>query len=252
VKEERIYHHIVGPETERVDMDIKKLLAPRIEKHCLSLYESGEHKHAAREALVQVELAMRERARLGADSFGARLVQRVFKGHEGVMLKVPLGDDLQEKAQKYFEAVFLYYRNYVAHDGAQLNEISSLRILFIASELLEMLQASSLTLADKGGIEGLTRIMDCGSPQMLLKLLELLDGYWMPALTYDGLFEMLYNNGFSDEQFQSTIEISLIVMSDFTVRDPQFDGLEEMERLDLTELGHQVVELVRTNCQVTS
>jgi len=230
-------------------MDINKLLAPRIEKHCLSLYESGEHKHAAREALVQVELAMRERARLGADSFGARLVQRVFKGHEGVVLKVPLGDDLQEKAQKYFEAVFSYYRNYVAHDGAQIDEVSSLRIMFIASELLEMLQASSLTLADRGGIEGLVRIMDCGSPQKLVKLLELLDEYWMPELTYDGLFEMLYKNGFSDEQFQSTIEIGLIVMSDFLAQDPLFEELDKMERLDLTELGHQVVELSRKSCQ---
>lgn len=228
-----------------MDMDIKKLLAPRIEKNCLSLYESGEHKHAAREALVQVELALREKARLGSDSFGAGLIQRAFKGHQGVVLKVPLGDDLQEKAQKYFEAVFSYYRNYIAHDGTHIDEVLSLRILFIASDLLEILQASSLSLADRGGIKGLVRIMECGSTQKLVKLLQLLDGYCMPEQTYDGLFEMLYKNGFNDEQFQATFEIGLIIMSNFCAQDPLFEDLDEMERLDLTELGRQVVELAK-------
>lgn len=35
---------------------------------------------------------------------------------------MPLGDNLQEKAQKYFEDVFSYFRNYVTHDGAYIDE----------------------------------------------------------------------------------------------------------------------------------
>jgi uncharacterized protein (TIGR02391 family) len=227
-------------------MDIKLLLAPRIEKHCRGLLESGEYKHAAREALVQVELALRGKTRLGPEFFGTRLIQRVFKGHQGVVLKVPLGEELQQKAQNYFEGVFSYYRNYVAHDGAYIDEASSVRILIIASELLEMLAASSLSLEDLGGIEGLTRVIQCENPKRLLELLLLLDGYWMPELTYDGLFEELYKNGFSDEQFQLVFELGLVFMNGFQTHDPMFEELTEMERLELTELGGQVVEQIKT------
>lgn len=232
-----------------MDMNINKLLAPRIEKHCLSLYESGQHKHAAREAMVQVELALKEKGRLGSESYGVRLIERIFKGHQGVILKVPLGDNLQEKAQKYFEGVFSYYRNYVAHDGAHIDERSSLRILFIASELLEMLQASSLTLADRGGIKGIVRIVDCGSQQKLVDLLRLLDGYCMPELTYDGLFETVYMSGFSDNQFESIMEIGLIKMTYSQAEDPVTGEIENMERLVLTELGHEILETSNTSLE---
>ncbi len=225
-----------------MEIDIKKLLAPRIKKHCLSLYQSGEYKHASREAMVQVELALRERGRLGSESFGKGLIQRLFKGHQGVLLRVPLGDDLQEVAQKYFEGVFSYYRNYTAHDGARIDELSSLRILVVASELLEMLNASALTISDRGGIEGIVRLVNCGTSQRLLELLRLLDGYWMPELTYDGLFEDLYKSGFNDDHLESIIEIGLIEMSKFTGEDPWNEKPETMERFNLTELGRQVLK----------
>lgn len=227
-----------------MDECVKKLLAPRIEKHCLSLYESGQHKHAAREAMVQVELALRERGRLGSDCFGLGLIQRVFKGHQGVLLKVPLGDELQEKARRYFEAVFSYYRNYVAHDGTRIDERSSLRILLIASELLEMLDACALTLADRGGIEGLVRVVDCGTPQRVADLLLLLDGYWTYADSYDGLFEELAEKGFGSEQLESVFDIGLVEMHCSKGENflPAKDDLVDMEDITLTELGRQVME----------
>lgn len=225
-----------------MEIDIKKVLAPRIEKHCLSLYEAGAYKHASREAMVQVELALRERGRLGSESFGKGLIQRIFKGHQGVLLRVPLGDDLQDDAQKYFEGVFSYYRNYTAHDGARIDESSSLRIMVIASELLEMLNASALTLSDRGGIEGIVRVVNCSTPQRLVELLRLLDGYWMPKLTYDGLFENLYESGFDDDHLESIIEIGLIEMNKFVGKDLGNNEPETMERFELTELGHQVIE----------
>lgn len=160
-----------------MDYELRALLAPRITKHCLQLLQDGHFKHAAREAMVQVEMALKEKGRIEGIQYGATLIGNLFAGKEGVKLRVPLGEELQPKAEQYFRGVFSYYRNYTAHDGSKIGEKISLRILIIASELLDLIDASELTLADSGGVEGLVRA-GFGSTKRLRELLAVLDGYF--------------------------------------------------------------------------
>jgi hypothetical protein len=122
---------------------------------------------------------------------GAQLIGNLFAGKAGVKLCVPLGEELQNHAKKYFKGVFSYYRNYAAHDGSAIDEKIALRILIIASELLELIDASDLTLTDSGGVDGLVRIGQFANDKRLGVLLTLLDNYHMPESTYDGLYEDL-------------------------------------------------------------
>ena len=45
-----------------MEVNIKTLLHPRIEKHCEILFDDGHYKHAASEAMIQVELALKEKS----------------------------------------------------------------------------------------------------------------------------------------------------------------------------------------------
>lgn len=79
---------------------IKKLLAPRITKHCLPQFQGRFFKDAAREAMVQVEMALKEKGKVEGRTFGANLIGNLFSGEKGVRLRVPLGEEQQTDAGK--------------------------------------------------------------------------------------------------------------------------------------------------------
>ena len=137
-----------------MDEKFLTLIAPRIEKHCLPLFDAGFFKDSAREALVQVEKAMKEKGKTGTKMYGVRLIKGLFEGKKGYIAESSSGEDLQESAKEYFKGVFSYYRNYVAHDGSLVDDKIALRILIVASELLELIESSELKLTDRGGVEG--------------------------------------------------------------------------------------------------
>ncbi|MFA6013317.1 MAG: TIGR02391 family protein [Desulfobacteraceae bacterium] len=231
------------------------LIAPRIEKHCVSLFDGGFFKESAREALVQVEKAIKEKGKTGNTLYGVRLIKNLFEGKEGVLLRVPLGEDLQEYAKEYFKGVFSYYRNYVAHDGSLVDEKIALRILIVASELLELIELSELTLTDRGGIKELVRIGNFESEERLLTLLGILDNYHMPESTYDGLFEMLAMNGFKDSALEQAINLGLVEMQHGQVEIPSrgpYPEYEEYEWFKLSETGKEITGATTTAQQQTA
>jgi hypothetical protein len=228
-----------------MDNKLLTLIAPRIQKNCTSLFDDGYYKESARDALVQVEKALKEKGEIGNKLYGVQLINSLFKCKGEVLLKVPLGEELQEKAREYFNGVFSYYRNYVAHDGALINDKIALRILVLSSELLELIESSELTLDDCGGINGIVRIGDFGSDKKLHTLLSLLDGYSMPESTYDGLFEMLAINGYEDESLEQAIRLGLLEMHSGQAEMPissRYQEYENYEWFKLTQLGKEIMQ----------
>lgn len=234
-----------------MDDSIKQLLSPRLVKNCVPLFDDGHFMHAARDAMVQVEIALKEKGKVDdIQQFGARLIGNLFAGKTGVKLCVPLGDDLQNEAKKYFKGVFSYYRNYTAHDGSRIDKKTALRIFIIASELLELINASHLTLTDSGGVDGLVRIGEFGSVNRLGALLTLLNNYNMPESTYDGLYEDLANSGFGESELESVFDLNLVVMHSSVHEAPNDcfgDGSATIEWFELTELGQTALQAINEN-----
>jgi len=208
----------------------------------MPLLRDGHYKNAAREAMVLVEKALRRKGRVEDMQFGKQLIVNLFAGKQGVKLRVPLGDELQKQAELYFKGVFSYYRNYVAHDGDNISERIAYRVLIVASELLELIDATELTLTEKGGLDALVRVGNFGSPERLASLLKLLDGYHMPDETYDGLFESLAENGFDQPDLDAVFYLDLVRMHSALVGDHErlqtsLIEIEKMEWFELTDLG---------------
>lgn len=194
--------------------DLETYLSPRIKKHCFPLFENGHFKHAAHEAMIQVEQALKEKGQVHDNRFGQALVKSLFDiggKHQGIKLRVPLGDDLQQQAQELFSGSFSYYRNYTAHDGSRIDKKTCIRILFLASELLDLLDASSLTYEDIGGVDGLLKMGVFSSKKQLVDLLDMLEGPCFPDGDIDGLLDdMLEQLAATADHLNAVLQLGLV------------------------------------------
>src|SRR5512138_1489539 len=140
-----------------MEIQENEVLHRRIVNSCLSLFNDGYYQHAALESMKQVEMALREKGIAPKDRFGENLVNWVLGNGEHITLSVPFGDELQEKARVLFKGAFGYYRNYAAHDGAKIDKTACLRIMILASELLDLISASRRSFEGIGGIDGIIK-----------------------------------------------------------------------------------------------
>lgn len=226
------------------NIELTKYLHQRIIDKCVPLYEGNHYSQVAFESMKQVELALKEKAEIGNKLYGVKLVNHLFGQGEGVKLKVPLGNELQEEAKKYFDGAFSYYRNYVAHDGSKIDEIISIRVMIIASELLYLIGASSISFAEIGGVKGLVKSGIFDSESQINDLLIFLSEQQLPNEVYDGMFEQLAEKGYSDKQYQSMFDFDLIEYHS-KMMDHAFPGEPEdwdsFGWLELTHQGRQVL-----------
>jgi uncharacterized protein (TIGR02391 family) len=229
-----------------METELTDFLSPRIVKHCIELYENRHYKHAAHEAMILVEKSLKEKGKVDNLQYGRRLINNLLSSNKELTLRVPLGDDLQEQAKDYFDGVFSYYRNYTAHDGCRIDQITSYRILVIASELLELINSSQLSLTERGGPNEIIKIGSFGNIETLREVLLMLDDYHMPECVYDGLFEDLARHGYGDEQMEHLIDLNLIEMHSAYVEDDPHIG-DIIEWFVLGNLGKQFLSDIDTH-----
>lgn len=241
-----------------MELNFEELLSPKIKISCLPLWQDGHYKQAAHESMIQVEQALKEKGLVQTNykEFGQRLITNLFRfggTEKSIKLRVPLGDELQEKAELFFTGVFTYYRNYTAHDGSKIDKHTSIRIMILASELLDLIDASSLSFSQVGGVDGLVKIGPFPNNQALLNLLQSLEGIYLPDGEIDGLLEDLIENyGLTEIHIDAAIELDLVRYSEIEY----FPTLEELRVLDfsppqfigcfeLTELGQKTIDEIR-------
>ncbi|MHA1853822.1 MAG: TIGR02391 family protein [Candidatus Heimdallarchaeaceae archaeon] len=195
----------------KIELDV--FLHPRILKKCISLYESGFFPDAAFNAIKQVELAFKEKAGVEDEEklFGARLYEKILGSGKSIKLKVPLGDNLQKEAKEVFKSVSSYYRNYLAHkEGNKVDKIICTRILIIASELLDLINASSISFTEIGGAEGLIKQGIFENKLQLSNLLSFLSSQVFPYESFDGMFEDLIRKDYTKTQYEAVFDLGLI------------------------------------------
>lgn len=231
-----------------IKIDLDKLLHQRIIDKCKSLYEDGHFPQAALEAMKQVERALKEKAEVGEKLFGARLVDQLLGAGKGIKLKIPLGEEFQEQVRLLFKGAFSYYRNYVAHDGSKIDEKICIRVMVLASELLDLIGASSVNFAEIGGVKGLIKQGIFDDESQLSDLLSFLSSQVFPHETFDGMFEDLAERGYSDRQYQAVFDLGLVEyhseMKNHSFSGEPADG-GTFGWLELTPEGRKVLAQIR-------
>lgn len=228
-------------------ISIDSIFHKRIIDNALKLYEGEHYPQAAAEAMKQVELAMKEKTGIKSKDklFGDRLIKKVFgKNGKNCIITVPMAEDLQSDAQLLFEGAFKYYRNYAAHDGCKIDKTICIRVMIIASELLDLIGASELSLEQIGGVDGLVSKGFFKSINELAEFLEFLSSQNFPLSIYDGFFEEMAELGYSDKQYETVFALGLLVCKS-EMRYQTFAGepeqLEDCEWFELTEVGHKLL-----------
>lgn len=218
-------------------MKLESYLHQRIIDKSLRLYKSNFYREAAATAMTEVEIALKEKT--GEKKlFGRWLIQEYFTNGQKIHLVTPLSKIKQETLRNYFDASFEYYRNYCAHNGSEINNIICVRILIIASELLELIDASVLSITDIGGVDSLIKNKFFDSKKQIADLLDCLTSQTIIDDTFDGMFEEIFHK-FTEKQYNLMFELGLV---NYCVENSAIDDNESIEKLDygyfqLTDLG---------------
>lgn len=231
-------------------MKLEDLLHRRVIDNCLTLFKNGHYKQAAFEAMTEVELALKEKSGV-ENKFGIKLISHLFGESKGIKLRVPFGDSLQNKAEGWFKGAFSYYRNYLAHDGRRVDKILTARIMIIASDLLDLVEASSKSFDRIGGIEGLIKSEIFKNEDNIKELLKILDGYVLPDHGCDGFYEELAKKGYGEEEVIALIEIGLVeYKSKEYIPHPNYPDdfiIDEIGWFELTPLGKKILSKIEKN-----
>lgn len=230
-----------------MNLDIREYLNSKIEHHCLRLFENGHYPECAHTAMKQVELNLKKKLGIIGYEPTTNIISDKFSKGKGIRLKVPFGEEQQENAKLLLLAAFKYYRNYSAHQDKNITKETALRIMLIASELLDLLDECHLNIEELGGIEEIKRVLQIKDNETLEELLTFIDGQWVADDACDGFFEGLHEKGFGNDQYDRLFELNLICY-EFGPYEPTKDEShppEEIGFFRLTALGKEVVEQIR-------
>ncbi len=233
----------------KIELDI--FLHPRILKKCISLYENGFFPDAAFNTMKQVELAFKEKAGIEDEEkfFGSRLYEKYLGSGKSIKLKVPLGDNLQKEAKEVFKSVSSYYRNYLAHkEGSKVDKIICTRILIMASELLTLINASSISYTEIGGVKGLIKQGIFENESQLSNLLSFLSSQVFPHEIFDGMFEDLIREDYTKTQYEVVFGLGLIEYHS-EIKDYSFPGepedWDDFGWIELTPQGRKILTQIQ-------
>jgi len=234
-------------------IELNIFLHPRILKKCILLYKNGFFPDAAFNAMKQVELAFKEKAGVEDQEklFGTRLYEKYLGSGKSIKLKIPLGDNLQKEAKEVFKSVSSYYRNYLAHkEGNKVDKIICTRILIIASELLALINASSISYTEIGGIKGLIKQGIFENESQLSNLLSFLSSQVFPHEAFDGMFEDLIREDYTKTQYEAVFDLGLIEYHS-EIKDHSHPGepadWDDFGWIELTPLGRKIIAQIQNS-----
>jgi len=234
-------------------IDLSNLLHPRIIDKSISLYKDGHFHQAAMVAMKQVEIAFKEKAGIEDEEklFGVRLYEKILGSGKSIKLKVPLGDKLQKEAKELFKSASSYYRNYLAHkEGDKVNKIICIRIMVLASELLDLIDASYVSFTEIGEVKGLIKQGIFENEKELSDLLSFLSSQVFPYEAFDGMFEGLAERGYSEKQYEIIFDLGLAEYHS-EMRNHSFPGeLEDWDEfgwIELTPKGRKILAQIQNS-----
>jgi len=234
-----------------MNINIEKIIHTILLEECSDLFRDGYYKQAAFEAMKQIELYLKKKSNAPPTKSGHRLIDWAFGKKRNVKLEVPFGDHLQKDAKRYFKGVFSYYRNYTAHEGTGIDKQYCIRILVIATDLLDLIDASKLVYFENQIITRLIKENIFKDKKELLSFIEFINGYQVFDEVYDGFFkEMALDHGFSETQYEAMFEYGILTFESKIIDQDLRENVNDyimMEWFELTDKGEEIYKLLKSS-----
>jgi hypothetical protein len=224
-----------------MNIDINEYLNIKIEHRCLPLFKNEHYAECALSAMKQVELNLNKKLGIAKFTNITQTILDKFSAGKGIKLKVPFGEEQQEPAKLLLKGAFQYYRNHAAHQNQNITKTIALRLMLIASELLDLLDACYLSMDELGGIEEIKTVLGIKDNERLLRILTYIDGQCIIDDACDGFFEEL---PCGNDEYDKLFELNLIYyeFGPYVPHEGEDYPPEEIGFYELTDLGREVVE----------
>lgn len=237
-------------------MELSEFIHQRLQSKAIKLFEDKYYTESAKEALLQVEVALKEKFPFEHDAITAvQFIDKYFiddkKAIKDNRIKLLCKYGEQGKLKLFFNGVFSHYRNNLNHKDIDLNKIESFRILIISSELLDLIDTSQISYLGDNKLDGLIKMNIFKDKQEFVSFMEFIDGQYIIDYACNGFFEDLYNSGFNDEQYEAVLGYGLVSFDvskiDHSNDTNDFDSInDEIGFFNLTELGKKELENNKT------
>jgi hypothetical protein len=218
----------------------------RIITSSLPLFNNGHYQQAMLESMKQVEMALREKGIPPKNhNFGDKLVRWVLDSGNHITLSVSLGHDLQEKALMLFRGAFGYYRNYVAHNDARIDKPVCFRVMVLASELLDLVDASTRSFEGIGGIYGIIKSGIFRDVQEFKDFLDFHINQQFIEEDYSDYAREFTERGYNDIQQEAMFDFGFFRFNEWETNIDEKAGIFDstlIGQFELTDEGRKVLE----------
>lgn len=157
----------------------------------------------------------------------------------------PFGPESQEAARAYFEGAFTHYRNQAAHGEGGFDEGRCARCLIIASDLLDLAEASAIAFSSEQDLCEMARRRGFPDVKSVQQLLEFLGGYTVLDEVVDGLFEEMAERGWGESELQFVFEAGLMEFVTTPISNPDINDpfcAEKLGVFTITPRGQNVIK----------
>jgi len=223
---------------------IKDILHPDIIKHCYDLFEKKFYSDAAGKAMRQVEIVLKKASPALKSEYGKRLIKKAFSGDSAIILALPLKGNKQKDVQQLFESAFSVYRNPLHHENHTMGKSKSGRVLAIASELVYLIDQSTIIISDLNGMSGYIYPENgvFKNYEQLIASIEFYRDQWAPEDAFDGYWEDLVRAGISDEQELVLFSLGIITTEEQPIVDDRLDfRMDFITTFLITDLGEKIL-----------
>ncbi len=133
---EREFRRVV----EKYALMPESYIHPIIVKKCFSLLNSGEFDSEVIQAFKAIETTTREKIGAPADMFGERLLKKAFNPDDGILTNYNLPKSERSAFLNYMTGAFSFYRNSSSHRDVELDFVSAIDRIAVASDLLKAIE----------------------------------------------------------------------------------------------------------------
>ena len=134
--------HVDVEAFKRADRLPRGELHPRIAEKVWPAYLRGDYETAVFQAFKEVEVAVRDRAKLEPTDVGTALMRKAFKTRDGALTDNALPDAEQEATAHLFAGAIGRYKNPSSHRNVDMTDaIVAVELLVFASHLLRIVDS---------------------------------------------------------------------------------------------------------------
>jgi uncharacterized protein (TIGR02391 family) len=130
-------------EVSKESLLLSEIIHPDLKRRCLKFFVIGEYESAVFEAFKIIEIKVRDIIKVDQEELGVTLLRKAFKPNNGLLTNKELPFSEREAFAHYISGAFGFYKNPSSHRHVDLDKVSAIERIVVASDLLKKIDSNS-------------------------------------------------------------------------------------------------------------